>query len=135
MIPEKEHLKVLERFAKRETAIYSNSADTGVYVNETELAQIRTAVKALKKYYSGRNWTCNTSRMKQAAVKDILIPYEVEGETAAGVKVDVTVVQSLKKGQFARPNQKYVTIRIVPFYKRTDDVPILFKNKMDQTIN
>ena len=135
MVPEKEHLKVLERFAKRETAIYSNSADTGVYVNDAELDQIRTSVKALKKCYSGRNWTCNTSKMKQAAVKDILIPFVVEGEMSIGSKVDVTVVQSLKKGQYAGPNKVYVSIRITPFYMHNVDVPFLFKNQMDQTIN
>jgi len=125
MIPHKEHLKVLEQFAKRETAIYGNSADTGVYVNETELAQIRTAVKAIKGMYNGRNWTCNTSKMKQASVKNILIPFDVDGDMVTGARVDVTVVERIMKGHYAKPNSKYVSIRITPFHLNSADVPFV----------
>jgi len=133
MIPEKEHLKVLENIAKHETAIYSDSADTGTYITDADLAQIRQSVKALKAFYGGRNWTCNGSTMRQAAVLGIHIPYEVEGDMARGVIVDVNVVQSVRKEQFATSPKRYVTIRFDPFHKQTKDVPVLLQDEMDQT--
>ena len=129
MIPEKEHLKVLEDFAKNRTSIYRDAADTGTYITEADLARIRTAVKALKLFYGGRNWTCNGPTMNQAAVNNIMIPFEVEGNMARGVTVDVNVVERKRLTSHIAIPKRYVSIRIIPFYREVDEIPCLLNDK------
>lgn len=134
MIPHKEELAFLESLASKQQPIYTDSADTGVYLEDSTLDSVREAVKSLKQFYGGRVWTCDGPFMKQAAVKSIMVPYEVEGDMARGVTVSINIVVNLKKTAYVRHhNARYASIDITPFHVQTKDVPALLKDEMDQS--
>lgn len=95
--PCKEEFLQLEQLAKRQVRIYNDSCDMGTYLTTQQVNELRAAVKELKMFYGGTNWTCNAGRMKQGAVNGIKIPFEIEGDTVLGVSIDVNVVQEKGK--------------------------------------
>lgn len=128
MIPEKEHLIILEEYAKKQKQIFPTSADVGVYIKDQDLYRIKESLKKLKLFYGGRNWSCNTAKMDQGAVNNIMIPFEIEGSMARGVTVSVNVVL-VKKRSF---NSRYATITIDPLYTETTNVPCLINDEVSQ---
>jgi len=122
MLPGKEALVNIERMAKAQYQVYSDSADLGIEVTENEINGLRADCKTLKGIYSGTNYF--PAGPEYAGVKDIIIPLEAcdhmgrETEVYRCIVIDVLVSKQFKNVAFIEINSKVLSSNKIPFLNK-----------------